>query len=210
MSLNEIGSFKMNAKINYINMELLVATHNIHKKEEIQQILGDRFVVKSLTDYDIHEEIVEDGDSFNANALIKAKYCFEKTGIPSLGDDSGLVVESLDGRPGIFSARYAGDHDFAKNIEKVLSEMKGVENRKAYFITVLCYYDENGAQYFDGRVHGNLLTENKGHKGFGYDPIFVAEGHDKTFAEMRPEDKNKISHRKQALDLFLDFLKVKE
>ncbi len=188
-------------------MEILVATHNLHKKEEIQQILGSEFTVKSLTDYDIHDEIVEDGDSFNANALIKAKYCFEKTGIPSLGDDSGLVVESLDGRPGIFSARYAGDHDFAKNIEKVLSEMKNIENRKAYFITVLCYYDEKGAQYFDGRVHGNLLTENKGHQGFGYDPIFVPEGYEITFAEMNPEDKNKISHRKQALDLFLDFLK---
>ncbi|MGE8528652.1 MAG: RdgB/HAM1 family non-canonical purine NTP pyrophosphatase [Chryseobacterium rhizosphaerae] len=189
-------------------MELLVATHNEHKKEEIQQILGSDCIVKSLTDYNIHEEIVEDGDSFHANALIKAKYCFEKTGIPSLGDDSGLVVESLDGRPGIFSARYAGDHDFAKNIEKVLVEMTGIENRKAYFVTVLCYYDENGAQYFEGRVHGNLLTENKGFKGFGYDPIFVPQGHDRTFAEMTPEDKNKISHRRQALDLFMDFLKV--
>ncbi|WP_288374955.1 RdgB/HAM1 family non-canonical purine NTP pyrophosphatase [Chryseobacterium culicis] len=191
-----------------MEMELLVATHNEHKKEEIQQILGSDCVVKSLTDYNIHEEIVEDGDSFHANALIKAKYCFEKTGIPSLGDDSGLVVESLDGRPGIFSARYAGDHDFAKNIEKVLEEMQGIENRKAYFITVLCYYDENGAQYFEGRVHGNLLTENKGFKGFGYDPIFVPQGYDRTFAEMEPADKNKISHRKQALDLFMDFLKV--
>jgi XTP/dITP diphosphohydrolase len=191
-------------------MELLVATHNAHKKEEIQQILENNFTVKSLTDYNIHEEIVEDGDSFNANALIKAKYCFEKTGIPSLGDDSGLAVEALDGRPGIFSARYAGDHDFAKNIEKVLTELEGQENRKAYFITVLCYYDENGARYFEGRVHGNLLTENKGHKGFGYDPIFVPEGYDRTFAEMNPEEKNRISHRKQALDLFLDFLKVKD
>lgn len=191
-------------------MELLVATHNVHKKEEIQQILGNDFTVKSLTDYNIHEEIVEDGDSFNANALIKAKYCFEKTGIPSLGDDSGLVVEGLDGRPGIFSARYAGDHDFAKNMEKVLSELEGEENRKAYFITVLCYYDENGARYFEGKAHGNLLTENKGHKGFGYDPIFVPEGYEMTFAEMNPEDKNRISHRKQALDLFLDFLKVKD
>ncbi|MEF9480660.1 RdgB/HAM1 family non-canonical purine NTP pyrophosphatase [Chryseobacterium gleum] len=191
-----------------MEMELLVATHNEHKKEEIQQILGNGCVVKSLTDYNIHEEIVEDGDSFHANALIKAKYCFEKTGIPSLGDDSGLVVESLDGRPGIFSARYAGDHDFAKNIEKVLEEMQGIENRKAYFVTVLCYYDENGAQYFEGRVHGNLLTENKGFKGFGYDPIFVPEGYERTFAEMDPADKNKISHRKQALDLFMDFLKV--
>ncbi|SIS35098.1 XTP/dITP diphosphohydrolase [Chryseobacterium joostei] len=191
-----------------IDMELLVATHNEHKKEEIQQILGNECTVKSLRDYNIHEEIVEDGDSFHANALIKAKYCFEKTGVPSLGDDSGLVVESLDGRPGIFSARYAGDHDFAKNIEKVLEEMQGIENRKAYFVTVLCYYDQNGAKYFEGRVHGNLLTENKGFKGFGYDPIFVPEGHERTFAEMDPEDKNKISHRKQALDLFMDFLKV--
>ncbi|AKK74956.1 deoxyribonucleotide triphosphate pyrophosphatase [Chryseobacterium gallinarum] len=191
-----------------MEMELLVATHNEHKKEEIQQILGHDCRVKSLTDYNIHEEIVEDGDSFHANALIKAKYCFEKTGIPSLGDDSGLVVEALDGRPGIFSARYAGDHDFARNIEKVLEEMQGIENRKAYFITVLCYYDENGAQYFEGRVYGNLLTENKGLKGFGYDPIFVPEGYEKTFAEMNPEDKNKISHRKQALDLLMDFLKV--
>ncbi len=188
-------------------MELLVATHNQHKKEEIQQILGHDFVVKSLTDYGIHEEIVEDGDSFNANALIKAKYCFEITGIPSLGDDSGLVVESLDGRPGIFSARYAGDHDFAKNIARVLGEMEGVENRKAYFITVLCYYDDQGARYFEGRVHGNLLLENKGFKGFGYDPIFVPDGYGMTFAEMNPEDKNRISHRKQALDLFLDFLR---
>ncbi|WP_294208057.1 RdgB/HAM1 family non-canonical purine NTP pyrophosphatase [uncultured Chryseobacterium sp.] len=190
-----------------MDMELLVATHNQHKKEEIQQILGHDFVVKSLTDYGIHEEIVEDGDSFNANALIKAKYCFEITGIPSLGDDSGLVVESLDGRPGIFSARYAGDHDFAKNIARVLGEMEGVENRKAYFITVLCYYDDQGARYFEGRVHGNLLLENKGFKGFGYDPIFVPDGYGMTFAEMNPEDKNRISHRKQALDLFLDFLR---
>lgn len=184
-------------------MELLVATHNEHKKEEIQQILGRDFAVKSLADYDLHEEIVEDGDSFRANALIKAKYCFEKTGIPSLGDDSGLVVEALGGRPGIFSARYAGDHDFAKNIAKVLEEMQGEENRKAYFITVLCYYNETGAQYFEGRVYGNLLDDNKGFKGFGYDPIFVPEGLGQTFAEMNPEDKNKISHRKQALDLFL-------
>ena len=85
--------------------------------------------------------------------------------------------------------------------------MEGVENRKAYFITVLCYYDENGAKYFDGRVHGNLIHENKGYQGFGYDPIFVPDNHEITFAEMNPEDKNKISHRKQALDLFLEFLK---
>lgn len=186
-----------------MKQQLLVATHNLHKKEEIQQILGDSFEVKSLTDYDLNEEIIEDGDSFQTNAQIKAQYCYEKTGIPSLGDDSGLVVPALDGRPGIFSARYAGDHDFQKNIAKVLDEMTGIENRSAYFITVLCYYDENGATFYEGTVHGNLLTENKGHQGFGYDPIFVPEGYNITFAEMNPEDKNAISHRKKALDKFL-------
>lgn len=184
-------------------MELLFATHNKHKKEEIQQILGSEFLIKSLTDYEIFEEIVEDGNTFEANALIKAKYCFEKTGIPSVGDDSGLVIKSLDGRPGIYSARYAGDHDFEKNMAKVLEELDGVEDRSAYFITVLCYYNENGAQYFTGRVHGTILVENKGHKGFGYDPIFVPDGYNFTFAEMQAEEKNEISHRKQALDLFL-------
>lgn len=186
--------------------KILVATHNEHKKEEIQQILGNEFQILSLSDFAIHDEIVEDGDTFEANALIKAKYCFEKTGVPSVGDDSGLVVEALDGRPGIFSARYAGDHDFAKNIEKVLTEMQGETNRKAYFITVLCYYDGQQIQYFEGRVYGNLLEDNKGHQGFGYDPIFVPEGYEKTFAEMNPDEKNKISHRKKALDKFLEFL----
>lgn len=186
--------------------EILIATHNLHKKEEIQQILGEDFTVKSLTDFGIHDEIVEDGKSFEENAEIKAKFCFLKTGIPSIGDDSGLCVEALNGRPGIFSARYAGDHDFGKNIEKVLSELKGETNRKAYFITVLCYYDEKGAQFFGGQVFGKILKENKGHQGFGYDPVFVPNGYDKTFAEMEAAEKNKISHRKNALDKLLEFL----
>ena len=186
--------------------EILVATHNQHKKEEIQQILGEHFNVTSLTDYDIHDEIVEDGKTFHENALIKAKYCFEKTGKPSLGDDSGLVVEALDGRPGIYSARYAGNHDFAKNIDKVLDELKGEENRKAYFVTVMCLVDETGENYFEGRVYGNLIKESRGEKGFGYDPIFIPENHEITFAEMKPEEKNVISHRKNAIEKFLKFL----
>ena len=186
--------------------EILVATHNQHKKEEIQQILGEHFNVKSLTDYDIHDEIVEDGKTFHENALIKAKYCFEKTGKPSLGDDSGLVVEALDGRPGIYSARYAGNHDFAKNIAKVLDELKGEENRKAYFVTVMCLVDETGENYFEGRVYGNLIKESRGEKGFGYDPIFIPENHEITFAEMKTEKKNVISHRKNAIEKFLKFL----
>ncbi len=186
--------------------EILIATHNAHKKEEIQQILGENFTVTSLTDYNIHDEIVEDGDTFHANALIKAQYCFDTTGKPSLGDDSGLVVEALDGRPGIYSARYAGDHDFAKNMSKVLDELEGVENRKAYFVTVMCLVDENGTNYFEGRVYGNLTEEVRGEKGFGYDPIFIPENYEITFAEMKAEDKNKISHRKKAIEQFLEFM----
>lgn len=194
-------------KIKFMTEELLVATHNLHKKEEIQQILEGEFLVKSLTDYALHDEIVEDGLTFHENAFIKAQYCYSKTGVASLGDDSGLVVEALDGRPGIYSARYASDHDFAQNIAKVLDELEGESNRKAYFVTVLCYMTADGPQYFEGRVYGNILTENKGTQGFGYDPVFVPDGHEVTFAEMPASEKNKISHRKKALDLFLDHLK---
>lgn len=186
---------------------LLVATHNLHKKEEIQQMLEGEFQVQSLRDVEIHEEIIEDGSTFHENALIKAQFCFEKTGIPSLGDDSGLVVPALDGRPGIYSARYASDHDFQKNIEKVLEEMEGRKDRGAYFITVMCYYTQEGPRYYEGRVYGNLLSENKGYQGFGYDPIFVPLDHELTFAQMDPHEKNKISHRRRALDLFLEELK---
>ena len=191
-------------------MELLVATHNLHKKEEIQQILGTEYLITTLTDYDLNDEIVEDGKTFQENALIKAKYCFEKTGKASLGDDSGLVVEALDGRPGIFSARYAGDHDFKKNIAKVLEELKGEPNRKAYFITMLCFKDEQGDHFFEGRVYGNITDKPFGEGGFGYDPIFTPEDHNQTFAEMHVEEKNKISHRKLALDQFIQFLNIEK
>lgn len=189
-------------------MELLVATHNIHKKEEIQQILGNEYLVTSLTDYNIHDEIVEDGKTFNENAAIKAKFCFKQTGKPSVGDDSGLVIEALDGRPGIFSARYAGDHDFKKNIAKVLEELKDEPNRKAYFITVLCFADEDGEHFFEGRVYGNITDKVFGEDGFGYDPVFTPEDHNQTFAEMPAEEKNMISHRKLALDKFIQFLSM--
>lgn len=187
-------------------MEILVATHNLHKKEEIQQILEGDFTVKSLSDYNLNDEIIEDGKTFAENAFIKAKYCFDKTEKASVGDDSGLVVEALDGRPGIFSARYAGDHDFKKNIAKVLEELKDETNRRAYFITVLCFIDASGEHYFEGRVYGNITDKVYGVEGFGYDPIFIPDNYDITFGEMLASDKNKISHRKQALTKFLEFL----
>lgn len=154
------------------------------------------------------EEVIEDGDSFEANAKIKAKYCFEKTGKPSLGDDSGLVVPALDGRPGIYSARYAGDHDFKANIIKVLGEMEDIKEREAYFITVLCLISEGKEEYFEGRVYGTLTYKPSGEKGFGYDPIFIPKDHSITFAEMPIEEKNKISHRANALKKFLGYLKA--
>lgn len=189
--------------------DLLIATHNAHKKEEIAHILGENFLVLSLSDYDLNEEIVEDGDTFAENAKIKAKYCFDKTGKPSVGDDSGLVVEALGGKPGIRSARYAGDHDFPKNITRVLAEMEGESNRKAYFITVICYYDGDAEHYFEGRVYGQLTDKVFGTEGFGYDPIFMPDGYNQTFAEMPAAEKNKISHRKLALDKFLEFLSTR-
>ena len=188
-------------------MEILLATHNQHKKEEIAQILGKNFQVKSLTDVQNFEEIEENGTTFHENAKIKALYCYQKTGKASVGDDSGLVIPALDGRPGIFSARYAGKHDFEANMDKVLSEMKNVEDRRAYFVTVMCLVDEHGENYFEGRVYGNIATERKGEKGFGYDPIFIPDGYEISFAEMKSEEKNRISHRFEAIKKFLSFLK---
>lgn len=188
-------------------MEILVATHNLNKKEEIQQILPE-YKITSLTDYGLNDEIIEDGASFEANAKIKAQYCYDHTGKPSLGDDSGLVVPALDGRPGIFSARYAGDHDFKANIRKVLDEMKDKTDREAYFITVLCLTDEGKEEYFEGRVYGTLKFEPSGDHGFGYDPIFVPNGKEITFAEMPAMEKNKMSHRAEALKKFLAYLKA--
>ncbi|NAW51080.1 RdgB/HAM1 family non-canonical purine NTP pyrophosphatase [Elizabethkingia argentiflava] len=188
-------------------MEILVATHNEHKKAEIQQILPD-YRITSLSDYQLFDEIIENGQTFQENAKIKAQYCFQKTGKPSLGDDSGLVVPALGGRPGIYSARYAGDHDFKANIKKVLEEMQGNAERSAYFITVLCLISEDQERYFEGRVYGKLAHEVSGEKGFGYDPIFIPEHHNLTFAEMKTTEKNKISHRAHALRQFLEYLKA--
>lgn len=188
-------------------MEILVATHNLGKKKEIEQILPEH-AITSLEDYQLYDEIIEDGATFAANAEIKAKFCYQKTGRPSLGDDSGLVVEALDGRPGIFSARYAGDHDFKANNAKVLRELKGEQNRNAYFVTVLCFFDGENTHFFEGRVYGKITEETHGVRGFGYDPIFIPEGYGRTFAEMSAEEKNKISHRSNALRQFVAFLNL--
>lgn len=187
-------------------MEILFATYNDHKKFEIQQILGNKYHVASLKDYEIYEDIVEDGETFHDNALKKAKFSFDKTEKLSVGDDSGLVIPSLDGRPGVYSARYAGQHDFKANISKVLREMENIEDREAYFVTVLCLYDETGPHFFEGRVYGKITRNVRGENGFGYDPIFIPDGYDESFAEMDVTQKNLISHRAIAIKGLLEYM----
>ncbi len=187
-------------------MEILIATHNQHKKEEIVQILP-LFKVLSLSDFQLNEEIVEDGTTFHENAFIKANYCYNHTNKKSIGDDSGLVIAALNGRPGIFSARYAGNHDFGANIEKVLMEMEGISNRSAYFITVLCLKSEKETLYFEGRIEGDIAEKVMGENGFGYDPIFIPKNQTLSFAQISAEEKNKISHRYLAFQQLLHHFK---
>ena len=189
---------------------LIFATHNEHKTREIREKLGgDTFQVKSLKALDYHTDIPETGTTLEENAAIKAETIYRHFGEPCFADDTGLEVESLDGAPGVYSARYAGENaTFEDNVNKLLSALKGQENRRARFRTVIAFCDKNGhTHYFDGTVEG-VINENKsGQGGFGYDPIFQPSGYSQTFAEMPPELKNEISHRGRALDKFVAFMK---
>ncbi len=190
--------------------ELIFATNNLHKLSEIQAIIGDDFAIKSLQQIGCTEDIPETAPTLEGNALIKAQYVFNKFGKNCFADDTGLEIVSLDGRPGVFSARYATDgHDFEANIDKVLEELSGVKNRKARFRTVIALIIEGSVLYFEGIVDGEIITERKGIKGFGYDPVFLPEGYEQTFAEMPLADKNKISHRARAVSKLVEFLKSK-
>lgn len=187
-------------------MELIFATHNQHKLEEVKQMLPQNIQFKSLTDIDFHDEIEETGDTFEANAKIKADTIFNKTGVNVFADDSGLVIEGLDGAPGVYSARYAGTGKSEDNIARVLEEMKDISNRKAYFIAVFCLILNGKEYFFEGRVNGTIATEILGADGFGYDPIFIPEGYTKSFAQMTPKEKNSMSHRGRAVEQLHNFL----
>jgi XTP/dITP diphosphohydrolase len=187
-------------------MELLLATHNSHKKEEISKLLPSRFSLKSLTDYQLFDDINETGLTFEENAKIKADYGFLKTSVPCFSDDSGLVVEALHDEPGIYSARYSGTGNSQDNIDKVLAKLEGITNRKAYFICVIAFTTKNETRFFEGKVYGEILNQQVGKDGFGYDPIFKPLGYEKTFSEMTSEEKNKISHRALAMKKFIEFL----
>ena len=179
---------------------LVIATHNPGKLREIAALLGPYGVsVVSAGELGLPEPD-EDGDSFEANALIKARAAAEGSGLPALADDSGLVVPALDGAPGIYSARWAGDaKDFSVAMERVNKELGSHPERGAYFVCVLALaWPDGGSETFEGRVHGHLVWPRRGTHGFGYDPMFQADGYDITFGEMDPAEKHRISHRAQA------------
>ncbi|MBD1424878.1 non-canonical purine NTP diphosphatase [Sphingobacterium arenae] len=188
-------------------MELIFATNNAHKLEEVQAIIGDRFVVKSLADIGCTDDIPETGVTFEENAKQKTDYLVDRYGLDCFGDDSGLEIDALNKEPGVYSARYSGSRDMEKNIDLVLAKLGDNPNRTARFRTVISLF-LNGQQYFfEGAIEGTIIRERRGSGGFGYDPIFIPAGYDQTFAEMTSEEKNKISHRAIAVGKLATFLK---
>ena len=188
--------------------KLVVATNNTHKLEEIAAILGDEMELLSLKDIRCNADIPETADTLEGNARQKAQYIYNNYGMDSFADDTGLEVEALNGAPGVFSARYAGDgHDSEANMQKLLQELEGKENRKAQFRTAICLIMEGQEYLFEGIVKGKIIEEKRGGAGFGYDPVFVPEGYDLTFAELGNDIKNTISHRACAVEKLCTFLK---
>ena len=188
--------------------KLVVATNNAHKLEEIAVILGDEMELLSLKDIHCDADIPETADTLEGNARQKAMYIYENYGMDCFADDTGLEVEALNGAPGVYSARYAGDgHDSEANMQKLLHELEDKENRKAQFRTAICLILEGKEYLFEGIVKGEIIKEKRGGAGFGYDPIFVPEGHELTFAELGNDIKNTISHRARAVEKLCLFLK---
>ncbi|MBQ9253412.1 MAG: non-canonical purine NTP diphosphatase [Bacteroidales bacterium] len=187
--------------------DIIIATHNKHKIDEIQQMVSGKINIISLYQLNENKDIPETGDTLQENARQKARYVYEKYHKDCFADDTGLEVETLDNRPGVYSARYASENcSFDDNINKLLEELKGKTNRKARFRTVICLIEDGQEKYFEGICKGNITTERYGNKGFGYDPVFIPEGFGESFAEMSKEDKNKISHRGIATRKLIDYL----
>lgn len=187
--------------------QIVFATNNKHKLEEVRAIVGNNFEILSLSDIGCHEDIPETGNTFEDNALMKARYIKEKYGYDCFADDSGLEVTALNNAPGVFSARYAGEpSDSLRNIEKLMSNMEGKTERSARFRTSIALLYNGEEHLFKGVIEGKIIDTLRGDKGFGYDPVFVPEGYDITFAEMSSEEKNSISHRARATKELVDFL----
>lgn len=190
-------------------MEIVFATHNLHKTEEVRAILGAEYHILNLPELGC-PDIPETADTLKGNALQKAQYVVEHFHRNCFADDTGLEIEALDNRPGVYSARYAGEGcSYQDNVLKVLEEMRGVTNRKACFKTVVALILDGETHLFEGRVDGVILTEQRGTDGFGYDPIFLPDGFEQTFAEMDAATKNSISHRGRAMRKLQEFLNSK-
>ena len=188
-------------------MKIVFATNNAHKLSEVSAVLGDAFELVTLREVGITEDIPETGATLDENASIKARYVYERTGLNCFADDTGLEVEALGGAPGVHSARYATDgHDFAANNRKLLRELDGKVNRKARFRTVISLIVDGVERQVEGIVEGKITTSESGAEGFGYDPLFMPEGYDRTFAEMSAEEKNAISHRGRAVAKLVEML----
>ena len=188
-------------------MKLVFATNNKHKIEEVQNLLKNDFQILSLEDIGCDEELAETGNTLEENAFQKAKYVFDKYNVNCFADDTGLEIETLNGKPGVYSARYAGEEKNAeKNVEKVLNELKETQNRNAYFKSIISLIIKGQQYSFEGIVNGNISTRKIGNSGFGYDPIFIPDGFEKSFAEMTLEEKNKISHRAIVVKKLVAFL----
>ena len=181
-------------------MKILFATNNAHKLAEVQAVLGDAYTLVTPRDCGVTEEIPEEQETLEGNASQKAHYLHDRTGLDCFADDTGLEVEALGGAPGVHSARYATDgHDFAANNRLLLKNLEGVENRRARFRTVISLILNGEEHLFEGRVEGRILDHETGHEGFGFDPLFVPDGCERSFAEMSAEEKNAVSHRARAV-----------
>ena len=188
--------------------QLLFATNNLYKLKEVKEILKDKFEILSLNDIGYFEDLTEDGDTLEENALQKARFIYQKYGIDCFSEDTGLEVEVLKNEPGVYSARFAGpqksDND---NIQLLLTKLNNQSNRNARFRTVLVLILNKKEYLFEGIIHGEIANEKKGVSGFGYDPIFIPCNHEQSFGELSIEIKNKISHRSIAIKKLMDFLK---
>jgi XTP/dITP diphosphohydrolase len=187
--------------------EIVFASSNAHKIEEVSKMLGEMYRVLGLKDIGFDAEIEETGKTFEANAEVKAAEIYDFANKMCFADDSGLEVKALKGQPGVRSARFAGEpSNSEKNIDLLLEKLQGKTNREARFVTVICLMTKDKTLFFEGDVKGKIIESRRGSNGFGYDSVFVPDGYDKTFAEMGADEKNNISHRKMAMSKLMDFL----
>lgn len=187
--------------------KLIFATHNKNKLKEVRSLIPNTIELLNLDDINLLEEIEETATTIEGNALLKAQTIYKQTGINCFADDSGLLVDALDGAPGVFSARYAGEHKSdSDNLEKLLKELSNKDNRNAHFKTVMALIIDGKEYVFEGIINGTITAEKSGANGFGYDPIFLPNGYSETFAEMSSEIKNVISHRAKAMKKLIEFV----